>query len=206
MLVRRAALALQKVMTRTNDVREFDLNIEQVLDGWQTSHAIRELIANALDEQALSGSADIVVARRDGCWIIRDFGRGLRYEHLTQNENDEKRLHQDEVVGRFGVGLKDALAVLHRHCIDVQIRSCHGDIGLVERPKANFSDVVTLHATISPPSDPSRAGTEVVLGGVSDADIVAAKGYFLRFARDELLEHTKYGDILQRPLGRLARI
>ncbi len=36
--------------------RMFDLNIEEVLEAWEVSHAIREVISNALDEQALSGS------------------------------------------------------------------------------------------------------------------------------------------------------
>ena len=137
-------------MTESSKVREFDLNIEKVLEGWLTSHAIRELIANALDEQALTSTADIIVDKQRSSWVIRDFRRGLRHEHLTQNENDEKRAHQDKVVGRFGVGLKDALAVLHRHDVNVQIRSRHGDIALVEQSKANFADVVTLHAAISP--------------------------------------------------------
>lgn len=193
-------------MTESSKVREFDLNIEKVLDGWLTSHAIRELIANALDEQALTSTADIVVDKQRSSWVIRDFGRGLRHEHLTQNENDEKRAHQDKVVGRFGVGLKDALAVLHRHDVNVQIRSRHGDIALIEQSKANFADVVTLHAAISPPSDPSMIGTEVVLRGVSDTDVETARGYFLRFSGDKILESTKHGQILQRPAGRLARI
>lgn len=37
--------------------RYFDLNIEKVLEAWTISHALRELIANALDEQVLSGLA-----------------------------------------------------------------------------------------------------------------------------------------------------
>ena len=36
--------------------REFDLNIERVLENWTVAHALREVIANALDEQALARS------------------------------------------------------------------------------------------------------------------------------------------------------
>lgn len=36
----------------------FDLNIEKVLEHWTVPFAIRELIANALDEQALTGTPD----------------------------------------------------------------------------------------------------------------------------------------------------
>lgn len=37
--------------------RLFDLNIEEVLENWEVHHAIRELIANALDEASLSNTA-----------------------------------------------------------------------------------------------------------------------------------------------------
>ena len=70
--------------------RLFDLNIEEVLEAWEVSHAIREVISNALDEQLLSGTADIEIAKDpEGRWTVRDFGRGLRIEHFTLNENKE---------------------------------------------------------------------------------------------------------------------
>ena len=108
----------------------FDLNVEKILDHWDVPEAIREVIANALDEHALSGTAEPeIVKRRDG-WHVIDFGRGLRYQHLTQNENPEKRRQPDLVVGKFGVGLKDALATFYRRGIDVTIRSRQSDITL----------------------------------------------------------------------------
>ncbi len=72
------------------ETRNFDLNIEKILEGWEVKHAIREIIANALDEQALSNTQDITISvDRSGNWHIRDFGRGIRYENLTQNESCE---------------------------------------------------------------------------------------------------------------------
>src|SRR6185312_12390556 len=97
------------------DVRRFDLNIEKILEGWEIPHALREIIANALDEQALTDTRDVEIAKdAQGRWHIRDYGRGLKYDHLTQNENGEKLKNAEKVVGKFGVGLKDALATLHR--------------------------------------------------------------------------------------------
>jgi hypothetical protein len=62
----------------------FDLNIGKVLEHWTVPFAIREVIANALDEAALSGTAEPEIVRDEhGSWHIRDFGRGLRYAHLT---------------------------------------------------------------------------------------------------------------------------
>jgi len=71
--------------------KKFDLNIERILEDWEVYHAIREVIANAIDEQVLTKTEPIKIWKdKEGKWHIRDFGRGLKYEHLTQKENDEK--------------------------------------------------------------------------------------------------------------------
>jgi hypothetical protein len=187
--------------------RDFDLNIEKVLEGWSVSHAIREMIANALDERGLTSTAPVQIARaRRGAWRIRDFGRGLHHAHLTQNESPEKIRREREVIGRFGVGLKDALAVLNRREVRVSLCSRHGDITLVHRPKAGFSDVTTLHARVQPPSDKRMVGTEIILEGVSDLDVEIARGFFLEFSGERVLETTRVGQILGRRSDHPARI
>ena len=110
--------------------RKFDLNIEKILEDWEVCHAIREIIANAIDEQLLTKTQDIAIFQ-DGKkkWHIRDYGRGLIYEHLTQRENEEK-LANPHVIGKFGIGLKDALATFDRKGVQVLIRSKYGDIKL----------------------------------------------------------------------------
>jgi DNA gyrase/topoisomerase IV subunit B len=58
-------------------IRIFDLNVEEVLENWEVEHAVREVIANALDEQALSNTDDLQIIKDSaGDWHIRDFGRG----------------------------------------------------------------------------------------------------------------------------------
>lgn len=184
----------------------FDLNVEEILEHWGLPEAVREVIANALDEQALSGTKEPqIVKRRDG-WHVIDFGRGLRYQHLTQNENPEKQRRADLVVGKFGVGLKDALATFHRRGVEVTIRSRFADITLRRAAKSDFADVRTLHAVVAPPSDPKRRGTDFVLAGLSDEDMAAAKDYFLRFAGDRELEATEHGSVLARQAEEPARV
>ena len=177
--------------------RAFDLNMEKVLEHWPVAFALREFIANALDEQAMTGTAEPrITSVRDGTWTIRDFGRGLRYEHLTQNENQEKLRHPD-VIGQFGIGLKDALAVCDRKKVKLTLRSRHGDITTAVLPKAGFPDVLTLHGVVATPSGPDAAGTEVLLDGVPDGEMERARSFFLRYNEDDrLLESTKYGDVL----------
>jgi hypothetical protein len=179
------------------DAREFDLNIQRVLESWTIAHAIRELIANALDEAVLSGSQEpAIVKGPDGRWHITDFGRGLRYEHLTQNENREKLANPDKVVGKFGVGLKDALATFDRRKVSVRIRSRYGEITTAKQLKHGFDDITTLHAVIEPSGDPEMVGTDVELAGVRDADVEEAKSLFRHYAGDEVLESTAYGLVL----------
>ena len=194
-------------MVGATEDRKFDLNIEKILEGWETCHAIREVIANALDEHVLTGTKDVeITGDTKGTWHVRDYGRGLKYEHLTQNEDKEKLRNASKVIGKFGVGLKDALATLHRRGVEVRIRSKHGNITLEKAAKHGFKHVRTLHAVISPPVDPRFVGTDVLFKGVSDSDIKGAKGFFLRFSDEEVLDDTSYGQILRRDPHRKARI
>jgi hypothetical protein len=144
------------------------------------------------------GQEPDIVEVGPGSWAIVDAGRGLRYKHLTQKENQEKRAHPN-VIGQFGMGLKDALAVFHRRGIAVEIHSPHGDITTEMREKKGFADVVTLHAAVRPPSTPDTKGTTVVLTGATADQIQAAKQFFLRYSQDCELETTSYGSVLARP-------
>lgn len=174
----------------------FDLNIEQVLEHWEPEHAVREIIANALDEQFLTKSKEIEIYKLDKRWHIRDFGRGLQYSHFTQNENQEK-LASPFLIGKFGVGLKDALAVFHRKGISVEINSKYGHISLTMAQKSGF-DIQTLHAVFDDPIDKTFVGTEFIIDGISDATIEKAKAMFLCFNSNlKLLEKTKYGEVYQ---------
>jgi hypothetical protein len=180
------------------EARKFDLNIEKILEDWDVPDALREIIANGMDEGLLSGNEKLDIFKdKEGCWHIRDYGRGLRYEHLTQKE-DEEKLGNPHVIGKFGIGLKDALATFDRKKIRVLIRSKYGDITLGKSVKYGFEDVTTLHAYIAPASDGKFVGTEFVLGNCKDRDMDRAKDLFLKFSGEKVLEHTQFGDVLQK--------
>lgn len=183
--------------TRNIEVKEFDLNIEKILENWEVYHAVREIMANALDEQILTGTQDIQIIKKNKEWHIIDFGRGINYHHLTQNENEEK-LENDKLIGRFGVGLKDALATLYRHKIDVRITSKYGIITLMEAPKTGFDDIITLHAKIEDAPNKNMIGTDFALIGCEDKDIETAKSLFLKFTDSMLLEQTNYGQVISK--------
>ena len=179
-------------------MKKFDLNIDKILEDWNVEHALREIIANALDEQTITKTQNIKIEKHgELIWSIRDFGRGIKYEHFVQNESLEKHL-SNGVIGKFGIGLKDALATFDRKGIRVKIYSRHGDIEIERLKKGEFDDIITLHAIIKEPSRPTMIGTEFLIYGVSDTDIEKAKSFFLVFTNHIVLDSTRIGDILQR--------
>lgn len=185
---------------------KFDLNMEGVLEAWGPADGLREIIANALDEARLSDSDEPhIYEDGSGRWHVRDYGRGLRYEHFTQSENEEKLAHPDDVIGKFGVGLKDAIATFHRHGINVAIHSRHNTFTVEEAPKHGFEEIETLHVDIRKPERDIK-GTDVVLEGVSEVAVDAAKQNFIRYTDGDVLESTPYGDVYRVPEGEEASV
>lgn len=179
-------------------MKKFDLNIEKILENWDTKHAVREVISNAIDEQLLTNTASIRIFKdEENIWHIKDFGRGLKYEHFTQKENDEK-LSTSGIIGKFGIGLKDAMATFERKGVLIRILSKHGDITLGKSQKSGFDDLITLHAYITEPSNQYMNGTEFCLTNISDNDIEEGKKLFLKFNEEPLIENTKYGSVLKK--------
>ncbi len=174
----------------------FDLNIETVLENWSVADALREIIANALDETFLAKSQPIKIEKDfNNIWHIRDYGRGIQYIHFTQNENEEK-INSDKLIGKFGVGLKDALAVFHRHNCSIIIDSKYNHITITMANKSGF-DIQTLHAKFEPSIDETMIGTDFTLINVTDNEIYKAKSQFLVFNDLTLLEKTRYGEVYQ---------
>lgn len=177
-------------------MKKFDLNIDKILPDWEIKHAIREIIANALDEQKLTNSQEISISKDGyGIWHIKDYGRGIRIEHFTQNENREK-LNSPKVIGKFGIGLKDALATFERHQVEIKILSKFGDYTLGKSSKQDFEELITLHVYLDPTSNPYMVGTDVIIKNIKDSDIEEAKRFFLKFSEVDKLEETRYGEIL----------
>ncbi|MES1047589.1 ATP-binding protein [Heyndrickxia oleronia] len=184
-------------------MKKFDLNIEKVLEHWTIPHALREIIANALDESILTNTKEPLIYKdEDNKWHIKDFGRGLKYEHLTQNENMEKTDNPDKVIGKFGVGLKDAMATFDRRNVEILIQSKHSDITIKKLSKGDFDDVVTLHAIVNEPTHPNMIGTDFMFTGLKDGDIEKAKDFFLLYSGEKTVEKTKYGELIENKKNR----
>jgi len=178
-------------------MKTFDLNIVNILENWDLSHALREVIANALDEAIITGTKKPDIFKCDNEWIVRDFGRGIKPEHLLQNENSEKTSHPN-AIGQYGIGLKDALATFDREGVTVTLKSRHGDICLQTHAKHNFELIRALHANVSPPTIPELEGTIVTLSNLPDDIVAKAKDMFLIFGENTPIESTKHGEVYRR--------
>lgn len=178
-------------------MREFDLNIEKILDNWSVADAVREIIANAIDEQILTKTKEIEIYKEEGIWHIRDYGRGISIENFTQNENEEKIKHPN-LIGKFGVGLKDALATFNRHELEIKIISAKGIYKIKQIPKAGFEDIITLHVIMNQQLNSKFVGTDFQIENCKDEDINNAKKMFLKFNNENVIEKTIYGEILEK--------
>lgn len=182
------------------NTRLFDLNIEEVLEDWDIEHGLREIISNALDEQLLSQSQEIEIKRDfQGRWHIRDFGRGIQIEHFTLNENPEKLNSELGLIGKFGVGLKDALATFDRREVEVEIISRFGNFNITKTSKSGFDNIQTLHVKYDG-SPKDFIGTEFILSGVSKEKVDLAKSFFLKFNDESQIGSTTFGDIYSRKI------
>lgn len=172
----------------------FDLNIEKVLEHWGLEHALREIIANAVDEQTLTSSKPIEIFKdAKNRWHIKDYGRGIEYRHFVQNESPEK-MASSNLIGKFGVGLKDALAVFWRNGIAVEIHSKFAVITLTMARKSGFA-LETLHAVFVKSGHSDMEGTDFVFTELPDDAIAKAKSMFLIFGNAKCFERTQYGDV-----------
>jgi hypothetical protein len=174
----------------------FDLNIDKVLPDWDITTAIREFIANAIDESILTNTQFPVITFENNLWVIRDYGRGIQREHLVINENPEKK-NNPKIIGKFGYGLKDAAAVLRGNNIDFTIHSkfLFASFDLLSK---HGTDIQALHAVFKTPD--VHIGTEIRLS-VDSQWIEKAKSYFLHFFPIDSLQDTKFGQVLNIPIG-----
>ena len=183
-----------------------------VLKQWTTVWAVRELNANALDEdpdgataEFKSGPAEPHAADDSGAVEIRNrilrenaSNLTLRSFHYAAAPDGAKRASTS---GQYGYGLKDAVAILAREQVHFSAASAHGRFELVVHPTTNMA-----YVAIAAPATQSVANTVVtILDNVRRADFDEALRQLIRFrARSgalKLVHQSDHGDIYQRVQG-----
>ena len=159
-----------------------DLNIgRRCLDNWHSHHAVRELIANAIDEHTFSKiKKPIEIKSNQRTFEIIDFGRGLRQDHFIVQTNNTK-MSNTNYIGQFGIGLKDSLGVLCRDNISVTIFTKEYKFKPEYKNKLE-TNRDTLHINVTKNTEKNiNYGTKIVLD-IDKRSIEKAKNYFLDYS------------------------
>lgn len=175
--------------------RYLDLNANSILKDWDVEKAIRELLANAIDESVESKTPLPILNFEDHVLTIRDMGRGLNTEHFSYNINPTKT-NSTNYIGKYGFGLKDCLAVLHREEKSITIESKYLYVEeILSKRKQNFNNKV-LHIVMEEPRNEEYIGTTITVRGIRTKEFKKLKRYFPQYCFDSPpLVETKYGCI-----------
>lgn len=174
-------------------IESIDLNIGQpYLSDWSEGMAIREFIANALD--GASNSDTSIEKICEGKWTIINKESEIKPENFIIKEGEKTK--NSSKIGKFGIGLKDAIGVLMSRGISVEIYTSeyryvakYKDKSKLINDKCFFMDIYK--------NDRDWIGTEIVLNQCKDIFIMNAKSYFLIYRKKPtIVSQTAYGDIL----------
>lgn len=177
--------------------RYLDLNTRNVLEHWTVTKAVIELVANAIDEANETKTRLPVLEWEAGRLHLRDAGRGLKTEHFQQQVNPAK-LANPLAIGKFGVGLKDALSVLFNNGRTICIESRFLYIEkMLLRSKHDFENEA-IHIVVNEPRDKEMLGTSITIEGITKREYRKVRSYFQLY--------TELGPALaETPAGKLYR-
>ena len=177
----------------------FDLNVQKILQDWKISDALRELMANAFDEAQLSQTSEPKMIYKPTSKEVQiiDFGRGIKLTDFVQNESFEKN-SINFTIGKFGIGLKDAISVLFRYGKEIQIQSSFGTFKPIQTFKQGIDQPIeTLHIEYEK-DNCLQVETIITIQDIEEEDHCQAKNAFLVFNSLQLLAKSAKGEIYKR--------
>jgi len=167
-----------------------DLNIGvSALTHLTIEDALKEIISNAYDEHTISEKKRDIKIYEDSNknWCIRDYGRGITTSNFKFNKNDEKEDNND-IIGFFGYGLKDAIAIMHTNNIKFKIFTKKYIYTPVLKSRQDFPDEYTIHIEIIKNTIYElKSGTEFVFDNITLNNITNAKEKFIKFLNPKIL-------------------
>ena len=174
-------------------VGEVDLNIGQsYLSEWTEGMAIRELIANAIDETS-DGKIDIKKVDENK-WSIINKGKEIQPDNFVIKEGGKS--NSKGKIGKFGIGLKDAIAVLSIRGVNIRIITSDYEYKPIFKRKSRLINEYSLFIRMYK-NKRLWKGTEIILENCLDSYIENAKSYFLNYIGNyKVVDKTEYGEIL----------
>lgn len=187
-------------------VRQLDLNTRSTLKHWSVSKALIELVANALDEATETKTKLPTLQWDNDVVTIQDSGRGLKTEHFQQDINPFKQ-NNHAFIGKFGVGLKDALAVLYNNEQDITLESKYLYADKLElTTKQNFEEK-SIHVAIQAPRNKKLVGTLIKVSPITQGQYREVRSYFHVYADlGPVIADTRAGKLYARKKGKKSAI
>lgn len=180
----------------------YDLNIgNEILEHLTIEDGIREFISNALDEHIINNiNKEVKIYKENKQWIIKDYGTGLKRKNFKFNINKIKSTRND-VIGMFGVGLKDGISILTCNNIEITIITNRHIFRpfIKERDDGTGKTIqIDIKRNNSIELD-ENCGTEIRLTGCKDSYIEKAKNKFLYFLKPLYLYENGENKIFHLP-------
>lgn len=175
------------------EIDSIDLNIgETYLTDWSVGMALRELIANAIDE---TSDREINTEKlSDLKWKIENKGSEIQPENFLIKEGI--KANEKGKIGKFGIGLKDSIAVLMSNGIIVKVITSEYVFHAIYNVKSKIVKEKSINIKVNK-SNSKFVGTQVVLENCEDIYMDEAKEYFLKYRGEySKVSETRYGDIL----------
>ena len=156
---------------------------------WTLRDALRELIQNALDTNAV-----MHITAYGDFHVIQDEGTGVSLTDFLLGRTSKTT--EDDSIGQFGEGLAIACLVLCRHKrrITIQSRGRRYD-AYIAYDAAWESDILTFNITDAETGAP---GTKVTVECTSD-EMDEARSLFLKLRPKPILQATPNGEVLDSP-------
>jgi len=173
-----------------------NLNMKTVLTHLSPADALKEIISNAIDEHTSKNiTKDIKIYKKGKKYIIEDYGEGITKHAFIYNINKT----DDNLIGMYGYGLKDALGILNTNDIKVEIITKKHIFTPVMRDIPSEDGIIsTLHLDIIPNTTKTLekdVGTQFIFTNLSDEEICKAKSKFIVFIKPKILYHSTIGDV-----------
>ena len=177
-------------------IESMNLNMKTVLTHLTPADALKEIISNAIDEHTSKQiTKDIKIYKKGKKHIIEDYGEGITKHAFIYNINK----NDENLIGMYGYGLKDALGILNTNNVKVEIITKKNIFTPVMRDIPGEDGIIsTLHLDIMPNTTRTLdkdVGTQFILTNLSDEDMCKAKSKFIEFIKPKILHQSDIGDV-----------
>lgn len=175
-------------------IKYFDLNLGVNSKNHLTIvDALKELLANAKDEHVLNNIQEEIIQNYDTknkIYKIENKGPGIVLDDFKCGKNPKKQNNND-IIGQFGYGLKDAIAILFKNDCNIEIKTKT----LIMKPvsKCKFgTNVKTIHIEYKEHKLNYDFGTQINISNIDEKYVDAALEKFIPNYKENKIYNDMY--------------